>query len=166
MTTTPHTSATAPLSVPTTRRMPRALTADERATLHAIADVLVPAADDAPAATAEAGFDTALDTALCARADAFDTITATLHRLLGADQATLDSALRAMHDTDPQSFQPLSAVVAGAWLLTPAVRARIGYPGQGRVPAALDDAANELETGILDPVLDRGSIYTPAPTRP
>ena len=59
-------------------------------------------------------------------------------------------------------FQPLSAVVAGAWLPMPAVRER-RYPGQRRDPAPFDQAANEIGSGILDPVLARGTVYTPVP---
>jgi hypothetical protein len=46
--------------------------------------------------------------------------------------------------------------------MTPQIMALIGYPGQHRDPAGLEDAANELETGILKPVLERGYIYISA----
>lgn len=46
----------------------------------------------------------------------------------------------------------------------PAVRARIGYPGQRRDPARLEEAADQISDGILDPVLARGPIYTPDAT--
>jgi hypothetical protein len=72
--------------------------------------------------------------------------------------------LRALHADQPRQFQALSAVVAGAWLLVPAVRARIGYPGQRRDPARLEEAADQISDGILDPVLARGPIYTPDAT--
>jgi len=65
--------------------------------------------------------------------------------------------------TQPRQFQALSAVVAGAWLLVPAVRARIGYPGQRRDPARLEEAADQISDGILDPVIARGAIYTAWP---
>jgi len=51
-------------------------------------------------------------------------------------------------------------VIAGAWLLIPAVRERIGYPGQRRDPARLEEAADQISDGILDPVIARGPIYT------
>ncbi|MBJ8344326.1 hypothetical protein [Antrihabitans sp. YC2-6] len=151
------------LSVPEPFRIPRPLTAAEVDTLHAIADVLVPAAGDDPAATSDPDFDAALKTALNARSDAFDAITAVLEELHGSDAAKVEQSLRTMHAERSEVFQALSAVVAGAWLLSPQVTKRIGYPGQGRFPAAFDDAANELSSGILDPVLERGSVFTPAP---
>jgi hypothetical protein len=151
------------LSVPRKFAAPRPLTSEEIATLYAIADVMIPAAGDIPAATEEAGFDKALVRAVDARADAFETLTAILQRLAGADASTLDGALRSLHANEPGAFQPLSAVVAGAWLLLETVRERIGYPGQPRDPAGIQQVVDELDGGILDPVIARGPIYTPTP---
>jgi len=160
---TSNTPATAParLSVPPRFTAPRPLTDAETRALRAIADVLIPASGDNPAATAEPDFDTCLRRAVDARADAFDDITAVLARLDGAAADVIDQALRALHAEQPVTFQALSAVVAGAWLLTPTVRARIGYPGQRRDPARFDEAADQLSDGILDPVIARGPVYTP-----
>jgi hypothetical protein len=129
-------------------------------TLRAIADVLIPASGDNPAATSEPDFDTWLRCAVDARADSFGTITAFLGRLGGAGPEVIDQALRALHAGEPGQFQALSAVVAGAWLLTPTVRARIGYPGQRRDPARLEEAVDQISDGILDPVIARGPVYT------
>jgi hypothetical protein len=161
MTSTAAGGAPARLSVPVKFAAPRPLTAAEIRTLRAIADVLIPAAGDNPAATAEPDYDAWLIRAVNARADAFDPITAVLARLDGASPDAIDQALRALHAGQPGQFQALSAVVAGAWLLVPAVRARIGYPGQKRDPARLEEAADQLSDGILDPVIARGPIYTP-----
>jgi hypothetical protein len=46
--------------------------------------------------------------------------------------------------------------------MIPAVRERIGYPGQGGARARLEEAAEQISDGILDPVLARGPVYTPA----
>jgi len=148
------------LSVPPRFTAPRPLTDTEIRTLRAIADVLIPASADNPAATSEPGFDGWLRRAADARADAFDVITAFLGQLDGAGPEAVDQALRALHADQPKRFQALSAVVAGAWLLIPEVRARIGYPGQRRDPARLEEAADQISDGILDPVIDRGPIYT------
>ena len=148
------------LSVPPKFAAPRPLTGAEMGTLRAIADVLIPASGDNPAATSEPDFDTWLRCAVDARADSFGTITAFLARLGGAGPEVIDQALRALHAGEPGQFQALSAVVAGAWLLTPTVRARIGYPGQRRDPARLEEAVDQISDGILDPVIARGPVYT------
>ena len=149
------------LSVPPKFVAPRPLTSTEVHTLRSIADLLIPAAGDNPAATAEVGFDACLARAIDARADAFEDIVAFIEPLSGAAQEVMDERLRTLHAELPQQFQALSAVVAGAWLLVPAVRQRIGYPGQRRDPARLEEAADEISDGILDPVIERGPIYTP-----
>jgi hypothetical protein len=152
------------LSVPARFAAPRALTPAEVATLRAIADVLIPAAGDNPAATAEPDFDRWLLRAVDARADAFELIVTFLAQLDGAAPAEIDAALRRLSAEQPSQFQPLSAVVAGAWLMVPQVRARIGYPGQRRDPARLEEAADQISDGILDAVIARGPIYTPDAT--
>jgi hypothetical protein len=144
------------LSVPPKFVAPRQLTDAELGTLRAVADVLIPAAGDNPAATSEPDFDQWLARAADARADAFDGITAVLAQLDRTAPATIDHTLRALHADQPRQFQALSAVVAGAWLL--------GYPGQRRDPARLEEAADQISDGILDPVLARGPLYTPDAT--
>jgi hypothetical protein len=54
----------------------------------------------------------------------------------------------------------VSAVLAGAYLMVPEIRAAIGYPGQHRSHPPFDLAVEEIMDGILDPVIERGSIYT------
>lgn len=151
------------LSTPAVPKAPRALTDAELAIAHVVADALIPATSTAPSASAEPEFDTTLATALNARADAFDAIAGWLAGVAGLEGGALRDRLRDLHDTEPDDFQALSAVLAGAWLLTPTVRARIGYLGQGRNPASLTEAVDQLEDGILDAVMDRGACYVPTP---
>jgi hypothetical protein len=153
------------LSVPPKFAAPRPLTDAEITTLRAIADVLIPAAGDNPAATSEPEFDRWLRRAVDARADAFDAIVAEVARLDGADPGEVDAALRRLAEEQPADFQALSAVIAGAWLMVPEVRARIGYPGQRRDPARLEEAVDQISDGILEPVLARGPVYTPDGTQ-
>lgn len=151
------------LSTPAPLKAPRALTDVELATAYAVADALIPATASAPSAAAEPEFGVTLTTALDARADAFDAITAWLADVNGVESSELFDRLRDLHDSEPDLFQALSAVLAGAWLLTPTVRARIGYDGQRRRPASLTEAVDQLEDGILDDVMARGACYVPTP---
>jgi hypothetical protein len=143
------------VSLPAAARAPRELTDRERAVAARVADVLVPARDTAPAASAEPGFWDALTVALDARSDAFDDIATALGELSepGADE--LWDHLRSLDEARPATFQALSTVITGAWLLTPGVRDRIGYHGQQSDRAGLEEAADEITSGILDPVLAR-----------
>jgi len=47
--------------------------------------------------------------------------------------------------------------------MVPEVRVAVGYPGQSRRVPKVDEAANEIGDGILDPVLERGHFYVPTP---
>ncbi len=154
------------LSTPAKLTAPRPLTESELATAQAVADALIPATETAPSASAEPEFTTALATALDARADAFDAITGFLADAGGLDAAALFDRLRVLHDGEPDAFQALSAVLAGAWLLTPGVRTRIGYPGQRRNPPSLTEAVDQLDDGLLDAVMERGACYVPTPDGP
>ena len=58
---------------------------------------------------------------------------------------------------DPASFELISSVVAGAYFMSSTVLDSIGYRPGTRTPPPFDLAADELETGILDPVQARGS---------
>lgn len=154
------------LSTPTPLKAPRRLTDTELTTAQAVADALIPATAAAPTASAEPEFATTLQTALDARADAFDAITTWLAEVEGLSGADLFATLRVLHDGDPDLFQALSAVIAGAWLLTPTVRARIGYRGQRRNPPSVTEAVDQLDDGLLDPVMDRGEVFIPTPATP
>lgn len=154
------------LSTPAPLKAPRALTERELVTACAVADALIPATVTAPSAASEPEFATTLKTALDARADAFEAITEWLADVADLHGAGLFERLRVLHGTEPDAFQALSAVLAGAWLLTPTVRARIGYRGQGRNPPSLTEAVDQLDDGLLDAVMDRGACYVPTPDGP
>ena len=150
-------------SVPPYRRKPiRALSESERAAFHAVADTLIPPNDPLPSPSELTGFDRWLDRALAARGDDLDVAAAAAESFADTPADGRYRALKEFSEADPDGFQVLSSVVAGAYLMVPAVRERIGYPGQRRHPPQFDEAANQIMDGILDPVIERGSIYTPA----
>ncbi|MBO0678277.1 hypothetical protein JRC04_12460 [Mycolicibacterium sp. S2-37] len=151
------------LSVPPRRTSPaRALTETELAALLRVADCLIPASGPNPKASDAEQYTTYLRLALAARDDVFDAVVSGASTLADVADDQLWGALEKMSTADTATFDPMSAVVAGAYFMTPQVKALIGYPGQHRDPPPLELAADELGSGILDPVLDRGSIYVPA----
>jgi hypothetical protein len=157
-------SAPVNLSVPPYSRCPpRTLTDNERRCLHRIADALIPPAPGRRTPSQLPGFDRWLDRALAARDDAFEKLLAAATRLAEVDDYDLLGALKRFDAADPEGFHLVSSVVAGAYLMIPEVRAAIGYPGQRRHHAKFDEAADQIMDGILDPVIERGSVYTPAP---
>ena len=142
----------------------RALTDEERAAAYAVADVLVPRSGQNPAATEDPDYAVYLARALAARRDAFAGITRLLGALDASDPARLWTQLRELDETDRDSFQALSAVVVGAWLISPATRDRIGYPGQGPSAYPIDAGTNELTEELLGPVFERGPVGRPTPS--
>ncbi|MGV9865720.1 hypothetical protein [Rhodococcus koreensis] len=166
MSTTPielKTSAPRRLSVPVrTLRPPRQLSEDELTILLRIADSLIPESGENPAASKAQDYLRYLDLALAARADVFDRVVTAINDVADLHGDELHARLKRMWAEDKVTFDPLSSIVAGAYFMTPQVKALIGYPGQHRDAAGFEDAANELSTGILDPVIERGSIYVSA----
>jgi hypothetical protein len=151
------------LSVPQrVTKPPRELSESELATLLRIADCLIPADGPNPKASDAVDYPSHLRLALGARSDAFDAVIAGAETLADVPDSDLWQALKTMWADDKPTFDPLSAVLAGAYFMTPQIMELIGYPGQHRDPAPLEEAANEIATGILDPVLERGHIYVSA----
>ncbi len=156
-------TSTERLSVPPRRTTPpRSLTEAEHVALLRIADTLIPEFGPNPKASDANEFGAYLQLALAARADVFDAVLKAVNELADVGDHEMHDALKNMWATDKFTFDPLSSIIAGAYFMTPQVKDLIGYPGQHRDPAGLEDAANELETGILDPVLERGFIYVSA----
>ncbi len=153
------------LSVPPVRKdLPRALTPTEVSTSRRVADILIHGDDKLGAPSTFQEFPGQLDIALATRSDAFDLFVGLLVEA-GRLGETLSEWVRQLHEEEPESFQALSSVMAGAYLLIPAVRLGIGYPGQSRDPAGIEEAVDELSDGIMDPVLERGHFFIPAPDK-
>ena len=153
------------LSVP--RRIfapPRPLTALETATLMRIADALIPAHQENPAASQAPDYERWLRRAIGARAEQFDLLVQTIAMLSDTSEDQMLEALRSLDRTGPKAFHLLSSVVAGAYVMVPEVRGLIGYPGQVRNIPTLEEAVDQISDGILDPVLERDPIFVPTPT--
>lgn len=146
---------TPPLSVPIRPIAPRRLEEPERSTFALISDSLIPQTDSSPAASSEPDFWDKVDVALNARADAFEIVTALLGDFANVPPDDMLDELEALAADNQAAFQAISTVVAGAWLLTQGTRDRIGYHGQQSDRAGLEEAADEIISGILDPVLEQ-----------
>ncbi|MCC6223505.1 MAG: hypothetical protein IT201_08450 [Thermoleophilia bacterium] len=136
------------------------LTSSQRSALSVLADVLVPAHDGLPAASEADAGGKWLARVLAARPD----LEAELVRVLaGAAGREPAAELRRLEREDRTGFETLALVVTSSYFLSPKVRRRIGYPGQVASPPYPDESDYHLRDGLLDPVLERGSIYRPTP---
>jgi hypothetical protein len=68
-------------------------------------------------------------------------------------------SMRAFSAARPVSFEPLAQLVTGAYLMAPQVLNGLGFPTERRFPAGPEEFADEYETGILDPVVNRGAHF-------
>ena len=138
---------------------PRRVSDEELEAVLRIADALIPDGTAGPRPSLIPDYPLLLSRALAARRDAFDEILALASELSGSSERYLKAKLRELGTAGDASFGDLSAVIAGAYLMASAVRERIGYPGQAQRTPPFDQAASEIESGILDPVIARGPIY-------
>jgi hypothetical protein len=132
--------------------------ATERATLAALADVLIPAGNGFPSASEAGVAGEGLDQVLGVRPDLGEGLKRLLAFAQDRPAATVVAELRT---NDPASFGLLAELVPGAYFLNPAVRVQLGYHGQG--PRPIDPRPDYLDDGLLQSVIDRGPIYRPAP---
>jgi len=135
------------------------ISAERRAQLGAIADLLIPAGSGMPSAS-EAGVAGAfLDEVLDARPDLASPLDEALASVDGLVAGDALATLRA----DPSGWGVLTAVVPAAYFLNPAMRDAIGYPGLEARPIDPDAAPDYLEDGLLESVIARGPVYRATP---
>jgi hypothetical protein len=74
--------------------------------------------------------------------------------------AQLDAeSVRRFSVDSPAAFETLSVICAGAYTMAPAVLESLGFPRDRQNPAGPMDAADEYETGILEPVVNSGRTF-------
>jgi len=130
----------------------------QRAVLAGLADVLIPAGDGMPSASAAAVAEHGLDQVLAAVPSLAATLAEVLSRAKGREPADVIASLAR---TDPSAYGVLTEVVTAAYFMNPEVRKAVGYTGQG--PSPLDPRVDYMEDGLLESVIKRGPIYRPMP---
>ena len=130
----------------------------QRAVLAALADVLIPAEDGMPSASAAAVAEQGLNQVLAAVPSLGASLADVLARAKGREAAEVVASLAR---TDPAAYGILTEVVTAAYFMNPDVRKAVGYTGQG--PTPLDPRVDYMEDGLLESVIKRGPIYRPTP---
>ena len=127
---------------------------NERRVLAGLADVLIPAGDGFPSASEASVASDGLDQVLSYRPD----LAAPLKQLLAsAREQNPSEVIRDLRLNNSASFGLLAELVPGAYFLNPAVRAKLGYAGQG--PKPIDPHPDYLDDDLLQSVISRGPIY-------
>ena len=130
----------------------------QRAVLADLADVLIPAGDGMPSASAAAVAEEGLNQVLAAVPSLGASLADVLARAKGREAAEVVTSLAR---TDPAAYGILTEVVTAAYFMNPNVRQAVGYTGQG--PTPLDPRVDYMEDGLLESVIKRGPIYRPTP---
>ena len=129
-----------------------------RAVLVSLADVLIPAGDGMPSASAAVVAEEGLNQVLAAVPSLEASLADVLARAKGREPAEVVASLAR---TDPAAYAILAEVVTAAYFMNPDVRKAVGYTGQG--PSPLDPRVDYMEDGLLESVIKRGPIYRPTP---
>jgi len=130
----------------------------QRAVLAGLADVLIPAGDGMPSASAAGVADEGLNQVLAAVPSLGASLAEVLTRARGREPAEVVMSLA---PTDPAAYGILTEVVTAAYFMNSDVRKAVGYTGQG--PSPLDPRVDYMEDGLLESVIKRGPIYRPTP---
>jgi hypothetical protein len=132
----------------------------QRAVLAGLADILIPAGDGMPSASAAAVAAEGLDQVLAAVPSLAAGLADVLAKAKGRGPSEVVASLAR---TDPAAYGVLTEVVTAAYFMNPAVRQAVSYTGQG--PTPLDPRVDYMEDGLLESVIKRGPIYRPTPKR-
>ncbi len=131
----------------------------QRPMLAALADVLIPAGDGMPSASAAAVAEHGLNQVLAAVPSLAAGLADVLAKAKGREP---DEFIASLARTDRAAYGVLTEVVTAAYFMNPDVRKAIGYTGQG--PSSLDPRVDYMEDGLLESVVKRGPIYRPTPS--
>jgi hypothetical protein len=127
----------------------------ERATLSAVAGLLIPAAHGMPSA-ADVLNDDRLRFVLIARPDLLEPIRSALRADLGDDPGV---RLEALARDEPAALGALQLAIVAGYYTDKRVRELIGYPGQEAITIRSWELPTYLEEGLIDAVLARGPVW-------
>lgn len=138
------------------------LTPALRKTFGEIADLLIPAYKNLPAATTVGVHEKLLDDVLGFRPDIVD---AFFRGLAEIQSGKISEDLNALYRADPDAFGAISLAASGGYYMSPEVRAALGYPGQESLTYDPHATPDYLVDHLLERVALRGPIYRPTPTK-
>ena len=136
------------------------LSDSDRETFGAMADIIVPAWERMPSATAIGVHKGLLDAVLRARPDLTDGVKSAI---AACRTGSPSETVNALFQSDRNAFDAFTLAVTGAYYMDPTVRGLLGYPGQESPPYDPMETPDYLTDGLLERVTRRGAIYKPTP---
>jgi hypothetical protein len=129
---------------------------EQRARLARLAEELIPEGEGMPSAGAADIAWGQLDKVLQVRPD----LSGPLARALASEaDSPAEAWLQDLERRDPGAHEAVVLAILGGYYLHPAVRERLGYPGQRGEELRSDEYLEYVTEGLLDPVIERGAIY-------
>jgi len=132
----------------------------DREIFAGIADVIVPAWERMPAASAVGVHTHLLDAVLRARPDLADGVREAIEHCRNREA---NEAINSLYRENRSAFDAFTLVVTGGYYMAENVRALIGYPGQESPEYDPYATAQYLTDGMLERVTRRGAIYRSTP---
>lgn len=133
----------------------------QRAALAALSDAVIPRVGDMPSATEADPSGRFLARVLAEWPDVVPVLAELAEKMDGTDP--VDEAERLERD-EPEKFGSLVLTIQAAYYINRKVLKRLGWSGREPAPIHDDEAERYLSGNLLDPVINRGSIYRPTPT--
>lgn len=131
------------------------LTGDEVAAITRVAEVLLPGDEQAPAAESIPALGALIQQAAVALGSEADALRSAVALL--PTHITWDS-IRDFAESHPDEFDIVSVAASGAYFMAPEALTAIGYPQGQRKAPRIDQAADEIGSGVLDLVMERDSM--------
>jgi hypothetical protein len=128
-----------------------------RVALARVADILIPASERMPSASAAGVASDLLDTTLQIRPDLWRRIEPVL---IECERGDAESILRRVEVNDSATFDAITEFVAGTYFMSDQVRELIGYQGQESSTSLME--MTEF-VDLIAPVVERGPFYRQAP---
>jgi hypothetical protein len=135
-----------------------ALTDSETGAIRAVAEVLIPGDGISPPSGEVDGYDGLVDQAARALGPELDDLRSAIASL---PQPISWATLKQFADEQPQPFELVSTTATAAYFMSTTVLSSLGYPTGQRSAPPFDLAAEEIGSGITDPVLAHGSRVRP-----
>ncbi|WP_160003948.1 hypothetical protein [Rhizobium sp. 18055] len=151
------------LSASLPKRKPRReFTESEIGALGAVADTLIPAKGSNLSGSAVANFRALVTRAATILDSQFEELEALLREVGEIHTENLWNWLKDLDRSRPRDFYLISLIVTAAYVYSEEMKEALKYPVPHQNPAGMFEIADELSSGILDPVMERGPIYVSA----
>lgn len=136
------------------------LSKGDRGVFAAMADIIIPAWERMPAASAVGVQDNLLDRVLSARPDLAEGVMQSIAFCRGRQAS---EGVNDLFQSNKEAFDAFTLAATGAYYMDETVRRLVGYPGQESPPYDPAVTPDYLTNGLIERVVRRGPVYRSTP---